>query len=94
MTTSEEATITPAQVKELMDRMRRMETRMVKFMEAQGFITDVQRPYLRVEGLDHNVIMVPSTALSLRDLVETMKNGNVIHASVQIGSEHICRVDL
>lgn len=51
------------QIKEVVDRCRRIETRVTKFMEAQGFDTKVRRP----EWHDDGSIVVPSLACSIRD---------------------------
>tara|TARA_R110000868_G_scaffold261331_3_gene519422 strand:+ start:2579 stop:2851 length:273 start_codon:yes stop_codon:yes gene_type:complete len=55
--------MTDANLKEIADRCRRMETRLTKFMEAQGFDTRVQRPLFLVTG----ELRIPSPAVSLQD---------------------------
>ncbi len=47
---------------ETRDRVRRIETRMTKFMEAHGFDTQVQRP-----TWNGGVIHAPTSSISLRD---------------------------
>ena len=48
--------------KEMLDRLRRIETRLTRYMEAQGFDTEVRRP----EWLD-GFMELPTDATSLRD---------------------------
>lgn len=55
--------MTDTTLKEIADRCRRMETRLTKFMEAQGFDTRVQRPLFLSTG----ELRVPSLAVSLQD---------------------------
>lgn len=55
--------MTTEALKEIADRCRRMETRLTKFMEAQGFDTRVQRPLFLSTG----ELRVPSLAVSLQD---------------------------
>lgn len=50
------------QLKEIMDRCRRMETRLTKFLELQGFDTKVQRPIW-----DNGAIDIPSLSCSVRE---------------------------
>lgn len=57
-------TFTVAQTKEVMDRMRRMETRMTRFLELQGFDTKVKRPVWEA-----GYVQVPSMACSLHDML-------------------------
>jgi hypothetical protein len=49
-------------LKEMTDRLRRMETRLTRFMEAMGFDTEVRRPQFRDGLLD-----LPTDAASVRD---------------------------
>lgn len=48
--------------RELLDRTRRIETRLTKFMEAQGFDTQVQRPQW-----EDGIIHAPTSAIALKD---------------------------
>lgn len=52
-------------LKEIADRCRRMETRLTKFLESQGFDTRVQRPIFLPTG----ELRVPSLAISLQDCI-------------------------
>lgn len=60
--------ITTEQTKEIMDRMRRMETRMTRWLESQGFDTQTKRPVWDRRGVIH----VPSMACSMRDLLDVI----------------------
>lgn len=55
---------------ELRDRMRRVETRLTKFMEAQGFDTGTKR-----SRWDRGVVHVPSAQTGLKDILETIPPG-------------------
>lgn len=48
--------------KELLDRTRRIETRLTRFMEESGFDTQVQRP-----TWSGGIIHAPTSSVSLRD---------------------------
>lgn len=52
----------PAIQKEMLDRMRRVETRMTRFMEAHGFDTKIQRP-----TWDHGYIHAPTSSVAIKD---------------------------
>lgn len=54
-------------VKEIADRMRRLETRFTKFMEMQGFDTKVRRPEFH-----DGVVSVPSPSCSIHDIVQSI----------------------
>lgn len=60
--------MTDTTLKEIADRCRRMETRLTKFMEAQGFDTRVQRPLFLSTG----ELRVPSLAVSLQDCMSVV----------------------
>ena len=51
-------------MQEVVDRCRRMETRLTRFLESQGFDTQTRRPEWRDDG----VILVPSLGASLKDI--------------------------
>lgn len=55
------------QLQEVVDRCRRMETRLTKFLETQGFDTKVRRPLWR-----NGEVIVPSMATSLHDVLATI----------------------
>lgn len=56
---------TTAQVADIHLRVRRLETRMTKFMEAQGFDTGC----LRARWLGDSVVEVPTPACSLKEIM-------------------------
>lgn len=63
-------------MKEVVDRCRRMETRLTRFLESQGFDTQVKRAMWRDDdpssaGL-RSTIVVPSPAVSLKEVLTTV----------------------
>lgn len=54
-------------VTEIVDRCRRMETRLTKFLEAQGFDTGTRRPYWK-----DGTVVIPSADTSMRQILETI----------------------
>jgi len=69
------------QLKEVVDRTRRIETRLTKFMVAQGFETGARKPVWS-EG-DHSIV-VPNASTSLADCIEAFpaELGNLDAAAV------------
>jgi hypothetical protein len=60
--------LTPVQqTKEMVDRLRRIETRLTRFMEWSGFDTDIKRPIWSNGTLD-----LPNDAQSLRDCLASI----------------------
>jgi hypothetical protein len=55
-------------VSECVDRCRRVETRVTKFLEEQGFDTGVQRPVWGSTGY----VDLPSPAVSMKDILATV----------------------
>jgi len=55
-------------MKEVVDRCRRMETRLTKFLESQGFDTQVKRATWK----DDRTITVPSPSVSLKEVMTTI----------------------
>ena len=53
--------------KEVGDRLRRIETRLTRFMEWSGFDTEVKRCKFDMGNLD-----IPTDATSLRDILQTI----------------------
>lgn len=53
---------------EILDRVRRIETRLTKFLEASGFDTQVQRPGFTPDGF----LVIPTPSVSLRDCLEAI----------------------
>jgi hypothetical protein len=52
-------------IKEIQDRVRRMETRLTKWLEDQGFDTGVKRPVWHQDG----TVTVPSLDCSLKHIL-------------------------
>ena len=55
---------------EIRDRMRRVETRVTKFLESQGFDTGTKR-----SRWERGVIHVPSPQTGMKDILETIPPG-------------------
>lgn len=53
-----------AQLSEIMDRCRRIETRLTKYLEIQGFDTRVRKP-----DWEDGEIIVPSLSVSVQDCI-------------------------
>jgi hypothetical protein len=58
-------TLSP-EMREVLDRLRRIETRVTRFLETQGFDTQVQRP--KWDEATHT-LYIPSMGVSLRDIL-------------------------
>ena len=54
-------------MKEVVDRCRRMETRLTRFLESQGFDTQVKRATWR-----DGTLVVPSPSVSLKEILATI----------------------
>lgn len=54
------------QLKEVLQRVRRLETRVTMYLESQGFDTQVQRPKW---DADRKTVALPSRATSLKDIL-------------------------
>ena len=50
--------------REMRDRIRRLETRMTKWLETQGFDTQIQRP-----KWTHGVVEIPNQFTSIKDIL-------------------------
>lgn len=59
-------------LKEMGKRMMRMETRITKFLELQGFDTQVSRA--RWDG-ENSILNIPSKDISLRECIDTIPKG-------------------
>jgi hypothetical protein len=55
-------------IKEIQDRVRRLETRMTKWLEEQGFDTGVKRPTWEPAG----IVQVPSMDCSLKHILSVI----------------------
>lgn len=58
------------QIKEIVDRTRRIETRLTRFMSEQGFDTQTRKPIWQ-----NGSIRVPTMAISIHDLVAVIPDG-------------------
>lgn len=58
------------QLKEVVDRCRRVETRVTKFLELQGFDTKTRKPTWR-----DSAVHIPSLSCALREVLETVPAG-------------------
>lgn len=58
---------TNTQIKDIYDRARRIETRLMKFFEWQGFETETSKPELHGTSL-----RIPSPSCSLKDILEAL----------------------
>ena len=73
-------------IKEILDRIRRLETRTTKFLNASGFDTQVQRPFFTDGSL-----IIPTPSVSLRDCLDAIpsewngKNVIVRHKGETLG---------
>lgn len=71
---------------EVKDRCRRIETRLTRFLESQGFDTQRKMPVCR-----GNVVHIPSMECSLADIMSVMPEGGtyksvvVSHKGVTVG---------
>ena len=75
----------PTETAEIVDRVRRIETRLTKFMEAQGFDTQVARA-LWVP--DPGYVLVPSPAVAIRDVISAIPADYAgLMVGVKVGSE-------
>lgn len=68
-----------AQLSEIMDRCRRIETRLTKYLEQQGFDTRVRRP-----EWDDGDIIVPSLTVSVQDCVSVVPNNWDLAEPIQV----------
>ena len=57
--------------RETSDRLRRLETRLTRYMEWAGFDTEVRRPVFR----DPERLDIPTDATSIRDCLATIPKG-------------------
>lgn len=69
----------PNEVREVLDRLRRVETRVTTFMIAQGFDVAVTPPIWN-EG----TITLPSMGCSLRDILKAVPEGWNVDEAVEV----------
>ncbi len=60
------------EMKDVVDRCRRMETRLTQFLEAQGFDTQVKRCEWRAQD---GAVVVPSPSSALKEILATVPFG-------------------
>jgi len=60
-------TMSREETKEVLDRMRRVETRITKFLESQGFDTRVRR-----QTFEDGTINIPSLACSIKEALSVV----------------------
>lgn len=75
--------------KEIVDRLRRIETRFTKYLESRGFDTGVKRPVFR----DGEVI-IPSLSCSLRDILSAVPDGHLGEIQVIFDDIEVCAVEV
>lgn len=66
--------------REILDRTRRIETRLTRYMEARGFDTQVQRP--RWE--DNGTIHAPTSSISLKDCLAVIPRDWPLDKSITV----------
>ena len=62
-------------IREMKDRLRRIETRLVKFMDQQGFDTERKLPDFHTRPLRNErvgIVEVPSTMVSIEDIAKAI----------------------
>lgn len=64
---------------EIVDRLRRVETRLTRFMEANGFDTEAARPVLH-----RGAITIPNISVSLKDTLETIPKDNTDNVALYL----------
>jgi hypothetical protein len=73
---------------EVWQRMRRTETRLTKFLETQGFDTQVSRA--RWDGLDGGALIIPSRDITLRECLDAIPHEQEEDVPVYIGDDLVC----
>jgi hypothetical protein len=77
---------------EIVDRVRRIETRFTKFMEAQGFDTQVAKPIWITVGQE-GYILAPSPAVALREILDVIpKDFTGLMIPVKVGADLILTI--
>lgn len=81
-----------ADLKEIVARSRRIETRLTRYLEAQGLDTGIQRPYWHPDGS----IILSSPANSLETLVRLVPRAWPAHRPIPVvmgdGSGLLCQI--
>lgn len=78
-------------LREMKDRLRRMETRLTKFMIAQGFDTETRQP---VWEPGDGTLEVPSAQVALQDVLDAIPSHRTHTRPIPItlGDRVLCRV--
>ena len=71
-------------VQEIADRCRRMETRLTRFLELQGFDTGVQRAVWVDDAVD-----IPTDAIALKECLSVIPSDHVGQVHVMLKGRHI-----
>lgn len=79
---------TENKIQEILDRTRRTETRLTKYLIAQGFETPTEMPEFR-EG----IVSIPSPHTSLKQIIDTIPETWREPVKVYIGSQHFATID-
>jgi len=82
----------PDDEKEMLDRLRRIETRLTSFLHSQGVNTNSAMPVF-----SGNCVTIPSMACSLKDILGAIPEGygmsiNVIHADEHVATLYMVPV--
>lgn len=80
--------IYPEDIEELLDRVRRIETRLTRYMTENGFDTHAQRPRYYPT---RQALVVPSRNVSLADCLRALPDG-VKSVEVFIGRDRIAQL--
>ncbi len=76
-------------VREVADRVRRMETRQAAFLESQGFSTNTGKPQFYESA--HEVTL-PSPRVSIRDILAVIPEHVTAPVGVYVGQDCLCVV--
>lgn len=77
--------MSPEAQRELLDRTRRIETRLTRYLAAQGFDVDSQKPQHDARA---NRLTVPSRRIAIQDCLDAIPCGPAVE--VFIGDESLC----
>jgi exonuclease VII large subunit len=71
-------------LQEILDRTRRIETRMTRFLEERGFDTKVQRP-----AWSDGVVTIPTLGASLKDILSVIPRRWTKEVEVECDGESV-----
>lgn len=77
------------ETKEVLDRLRRIETRVTKYLIERGFDTQSVQPKWDHNG-DNGVVHIPSTKVALQDVLEAIPDGHTDDVAIYIDNELYC----